>query len=375
MIKDRLEQIGSNPLKEIFYFRGEGTVNLAVGEPDFSPPTSVLDTLRELKGSEVHRYGDPQGLMALRSAILEFMDDAPDHFDEGNVVITCGATEALASSILAHFDPGDELLIPDPGFILFNALPTVFNITPITYPLHFDNGFEIDVNDLESMLTERTRGILLNYPSNPTGAVLGEDKVRAVLEFAEEHDLKVISDEVYHRFVYDADHSSPLSRYHGVIHVNSFSKTFALTGWRLGFTMAERELIDPIKIVHQYLVTSPSTILQHAAVQALTSSGNYLRSFVEEMRWRRDYAHQRLTEMGLDTLSPAGAFYAFPSVKDLGGDSLKISKHLIEHGVLTAPGVAFGPGGEGHIRISFAASRDSLEAGLDAMENGLRELR
>jgi aspartate aminotransferase len=271
-------------------------------------------------------------------------------------------------------DTGDEILYPDPGFVLYKPQIQLAGGVPISYPITKENGFVPRVEELNELITPKTKAIVVNSPSNPTGAVFEKDDVRKITDLAKEHNLLIISDEVYDRMLYDTAHYSFLGDYENVIFINSFSKIYAMTGWRLGYIISNPELIKGLLITHYHIMACPPSPFQHAVLATLNGPQDFVTDMVNEFKQRRDLIVSKLNEIpGVSCLEPRGAFYAFPSY-DFEMKSGDLAMDLARAGVICSPGTAFGPNGEGHLRFSYAASRDVIEKGIEIVAETLKSL-
>jgi len=342
-------------------------LNLAVGQPDFATPAHVVAEAKAAMDRGDTRYTHSLGITELRGAIAEKVVSAnliPAGHDW--IAVTVGAMEGLILSMLATLDPGDEVLVPDPGYTNFIGQVRLASGRAISYNVD-PPDFRIDVADLRRAVSERTRAILLCSPSNPTGGVLRRGNLEEIAEVAREHDLLVYSDETYEALVYDGvEHVSIGSlpnMAERTVSVFSFSKAYAMTGWRVGYVVAPPPLVERMNVLQEHLVSCASSISQHAALAALTGP----QDCVTEMRAAYDERRRFLVEAlkaipGFTCPKPAGAFYAFPDVRCLGGGSDAIADRLLhEARVATVPGTAFNSRGEGFLRIGYAASMDLLE--------------
>jgi aspartate aminotransferase len=360
-------------IRRMFDMAGSKAINLGLGEPDFQPPAHVLEAMKEALNGGYNKYGPTSGLRELRRALADrHSSRAPVR--EENVLVTTGATEALCLTMQTFIDQGDEVLVPDPGFVLFAPHVRLAGGRPVFYPLLEANGFLPRMEDLEALVTPRTRAIIVNTPSNPTGSVMGEREVEDIVELAEDHDLLLISDEVYDSIVYEKGHRSFLGRTEKLVYVNSFSKVFAMTGWRLGYLIAPEEFVTTMAKVHYFMVACPPTPAQYAVLAGLKTSENYVREMVEEFRRRRDHIVHRLNQIpGFKCLRPDGAFYAFPSY-EYAVTSEELALRLLKAGVICSPGSAFGERGEGHLRFSYANSVEMIDKAMDIVALASEEL-
>jgi aspartate aminotransferase len=352
----------------MFESAAPGAINLGLGEPDFNPPPVVVEALCEAVRNGQNKYGPSAGLPTLRDAIADRYSPHDPKTTRENVLVTSGGSEALVVAALTLYDPGDEVLVPNPGFVLYPPHARLAGATPVGYSLREEKGFLPDLSELESLVRPRTRALVVNSPSNPTGGVFPERLVQQLVDFAEEHHLAIISDEVYDEILYTSrPYPSFWGRSDRVVVVNSFSKMFAMTGWRLGYLLATRGVVAEANKIHYHLMACPSTPSQIAALKGLSAKPGEVRDMVAEFRARRDLIVRLLNRIpGVRCVSPSGAFYAFPRV-DWGVSSLEVAQSLLSRGVITTPGEAFGTLGEGHLRLSFANSRENIRRGLEIM--------
>ncbi len=346
-------------------------ISLGVGEPDFNtPPQVVEEGVRSLRSGRTH-YTSNYGTLELRRALSTHLDRmyGMSYDPESEICITVGASEALAAAMAAIIDPGDEVLLHEPSYVAY--LPAIlFNGgVPAFVATNAANGFALDPAELEAAITPRTKVIFLGYPCNPTGAVLDEATLRAVADIAARHDLLVVSDEIYDRLVYGGHRHVPIATLPGMrdrtITIGGFSKAYAMTGWRVGYVTAPRDILEGILKVHQYEIMSAPTTAQDAALVALKSAEPDVERMVHEYDRRRQMFVGGLNQIGLTAGDPKGAFYAFPSIKSTGLTSEEFSERLLyEHKVAVIPGSAFGPSGEGHVRATLATSYEDLEEAL-----------
>jgi aminotransferase len=346
-------------------------ISLGVGEPDFTtPPQIVEEGVRSLRTGRTH-YTSNFGTLELRRALASHLDRLyglafnPDN----EICITVGASEAVAATMAAIVDPGDEVVLHEPSYVAY--LPAIiFNGgTPLLVSTSDQNGFQLDPAAVEAAITPRTKVLFIGYPCNPTGAVLSEDVLRGLADIARRHDLVVVSDEIYDRLVYGGHRHLPIASLPGMrertVMIGGFSKAYAMTGWRVGYTCAPREILEGIVKVHQYQIMSAPTVAQDAAVVALKGAEQDVERMVGEYDRRRKMFVAGLNELGLPTVEPRGAFYAFPSIRPSGLSSEQFSERLLfEQKVAVIPGNAFGPSGEGHVRATLATSYEELEEAL-----------
>ncbi|MES2643460.1 MAG: aminotransferase class I/II-fold pyridoxal phosphate-dependent enzyme [Myxococcota bacterium] len=384
-VSTRARQMPMPPIRAIFEAasRMDDVVRLEVGEPDFGPPAWLREAHIDALRRDSSHYTSFSGLMALREAIAEKLEreNAVRRDPTTEVLVTAGATGALYQALQATVDPGDEVLLPSPGWPQYIASTQLAGGVPIFYPLHASEGFTPRVEDIARLITPRTRVLLLNSPGNPTGGVIDRARLEALAALACEHDLLVLSDEVYEHIRFDGhSHTSPASlpgMAERTITIHSASKTFAVTGWRIGFAAGPAAHIAPMTKIGLSTCTHPSTPAQMACVTAYRRSAEGdIAGMVATLRQRRDFLCDSLAAMpGIRCARPAGAFYVFANVEGTGLGSEAFSWHLLRAaGVATVPGVGFGPGGEGYVRLSFAASMGELERGVERIHRALTSL-
>ncbi|MGC9075879.1 MAG: pyridoxal phosphate-dependent aminotransferase [Conexivisphaera sp.] len=380
-ISGRLSSIKPSGVRELFDLAGRypDVVNLTLGEPDAATPANVRDAARRALEEGFTHYTPNAGLPELRRAISErYMREYGAHVDQEEVLVTQGGSQAILEAMAAVMDEGDSVLVPTPAFVGYAGAASLLGIRAIEVETSADGGFMPTVESLRAAADGRTRAIIVNSPGNPTGAVYSRRTIEEIISFAEERDLWIISDEVYEKFIYGAEFVSlssfdPDVRGRTII-VNSFSKTYAMTGWRLGYMIAPKSVVEAAVKFQMYDAVCPSSIAQRAAVEALRGPQDFTSSYVAEVGRRLDYAYSRLSSMrGVRVVRPRGAFYIFPRI-DLGMSSAELARALIqEERVAVVPGSAFGRGGEGHVRISLAASMDAIGKGLDGLERFLNK--
>ena len=350
-----------------------GCVRLTLGEPDFDTPVPIRAAAKDaLDAGETH-YIENSGTRALREKIAAFEREKNGlPYAAEDVVVTVGATEALFAALFGVLNPGDEVIVPTPAFVLYERV--IGLCRGVFVPLDTEpDGFQVRPARLEALITPRAKAIVLNSPNNPTGCVLDRESLEAVRAAAEEHDLFVICDDVYRRLCYEPGYHS-FAEYQTlrdrIIVVQSFSKPYAMTGWRMGYLMADAPVRERLELIHQFMVTSAPAPFQRACVAALDCDP---APMIAEYRARRDYALRRLTAMGLETPRPGGAFYAFPSIARFGLDSTAFCTRLLrEDGVAVTPGAAVGA--DGRIRVSYCCGMDALKEGLDRLERFVTRL-
>lgn len=356
-----------------------GVVSLTIGQPDFPTPAHVIEAAHLALDAGRTVYTANPGLPELRDAASAYAADKYGLHYRGSdeVIITIGASQALDIALRTILQPGDEVILPGPVYPGYEPLIRLCGGVPI----HADTrntGFKLTAEAIAPHLTDRTKAVIIGYPSNPTGRVMTRDELEAVSSLLRDRDLFIISDEIYSELTYDMPHISIASlsgmRDRTII-INGLSKSHSMTGWRIGFTLAPAEISRHMVKVHQYNVTCASSISQYAALAALTAGADDATPMREEYRKRRDFVHQRLEAMGIPLDKPEGAFYMFPSIRQFGLGSTEFALRLLdEYKVAVVPGNAFSDYGEGFIRLSYAYSQDVLNDGLDRLEAFVKKL-
>lgn len=363
-IKTTINNVDISGLRKMFDLAKSDSINLGLGEPDFNPPENIKEALRTAVESGYNKYGSSAGILPLREAIAEHTKKHRDDITADDVIITIGGTEALMITSQILFGEGDEVLVPDPGFVLYTPHVKLTGATPVFYPLLQKHGFVPEIETLKGLITDKTKAIYVNSPSNPTGGMFEKSDVEAITELARDNNLMVISDEVYEQIIYEGTHNSFLGDYDNVIQIHSFSKTYAMTGWRLGYIVTKADILKKLIVMHYHTVACPTSPFQHAALAALKGPQDAVQAMVAEFKTRRDLIVGELNAIdGFKCITPKGAFYAFPSFEfELKAGELAMK--LAENGLICTPGSAFGERGEGHLRLSYATSQDNIRKGM-----------
>jgi aminotransferase len=379
-VSRRVQSIPPSGIRKFFDIAAtmSDVISLGIGEPDFVTPEPILRAgIASLQRGDTH-YTSNSGIFELRQAISTHLERlyGVSYDPEHEIVITVGVSEALYLALNAVLDPGDEFIVPEPCFVSYTPEVALAGGMPVTVPTHVQDGFQVTGPAIESVVTPRTKGILIGYPNNPTGAVMSRERLLEVAGVAEKHDLVVISDEIYDQLVYGVEHicfaSLPGMR-ERTITLGGFSKDYAMTGWRIGYAAAPPDLLAAMRKIHQYTIMSAPTTAQVAALAALEAG----QPFVEEMRAeynrRRRLIVDGLNQLGLQTFDPHGAFYAFPSVAASGMDDETFAEKLLqEERVAVIPGRAFGPSGVGFVRCSYATAYEKIEQALERIGRFMR---
>jgi aspartate aminotransferase len=363
---ENVARIDTSGIRKIFEAAGSSSINLGLGQPDFDTPEHIKAAAIKAINEGFTGYTIGAGIPELREALsLKFKEENDFFVSPQEIIVTSGASEALSITLAALLNPGDEVLIANPGFVSYNALTEILNGKATSIPLEKD--FTMNPDTVLEKITPKTRVLIHNSPSNPTGAVTSREDIKALAEIAEDHNITIISDEVYEYFIYEGEHVSPASYSDNVITVNATSKSYAMTGWRLGYVAGRAEYIDQMLKVHQYMQACANSVAQKAAYAAVVGPKDSVNAMREEFRKRRDVLVKGINELGMECTFPKGAFYAFPKILD----SATVVSKLISNGVIVVPGIAFGSDGDGYMRISYSASMKSIEKALSIMSKVL----
>ncbi|MEF3330301.1 aminotransferase [Oceanobacillus oncorhynchi] len=374
-LSSRIQDIKPSGIRRFFDLASsmDNIISLGVGEPDFTTPWNI----REASISSMERgftaYSANAGVLELRQEITKYMDQRfeVDYDPETEVLVTVGASEAIDIGCRAILDPGDEVIIVEPGFVSYAPLVSMAGGVPVSVGTKIEDDFKVSAEQIRAVLTEKTKALMISFPNNPTGAVMLKEDLQEIATLAEEHDLIVFSDEIYAELSYDHKHVS-FAALDGMkertILISGFSKAFAMTGWRLGFVMAPSDLLAAMLKLHQYSLMCAPTMAQYGALEALKSGMDDVERMTQSYKQRRGFFVESFAEMGLACHMPGGAFYAFPSIKATGLSSEEFAEKLLyEEHVAVVPGDIFGAGGEGHIRCSYATSMENLQEATKRM--------
>jgi aspartate/methionine/tyrosine aminotransferase len=383
---DSLERLGTETAFEVLArakaieAQGKRMIHLQIGEPDFDTPAHIVEAAaKALRDGQTH-YCPAPGIPQLREACAAYLSRTRGlEIDAGRVLIAPGAKPFLFFGVLATCNPGDEVVYPNPGFPIYESVIKWSGATPVPLPLTEENGFAFTADDIAERLGPRTKLVILNSPANPTGGVVPREVNVAVAKLLANHDCYILTDEVYSEMVYDGEHDS-ISTHEGLLDrtilLDGFSKTFAMTGWRLGYAAMPPELVEPVTrlFINCHSCTPPA--FQHAGVAALTGPMDEVRAMLTEFRARRELVVAGLNDLpGVSCVNPAGAFYAFPNIKGTGLSARALQDQLLEEaGVAMLAGTAFGEYGEGYMRVSYANSQANIREALGAMRELLERV-
>jgi aminotransferase len=377
---DRVRDLKPSAIRKYFAIPADA-ISLGIGEPDFTTPKAALnEAIRSLVAGETH-YTANSGIVELREAISEYIDKlyGVKYDPDNEIIVTVGASEALFLAISTVLNPGDEMIVVTPCFVSYQAGIQLVGGKPVEVSCKLEDNFDLNVADVKAAITDKTRGILIGFPSNPTGAVASRESLQKLCDLAVKHDLAVISDEIYGRLIYDTNHvcfatlKGALDR---CMIVNGFSKSHAMTGFRVGYLCGPEHIMKQCYKIHQYLIMSAPTTAQRAGVVALRDCEADVENMRKEYNSRRRLLVETLNSFGLTTFEPKGAFYVFPQITSTGLTSEQFADRLLaEEKVALVPGSGFGKGGEGFVRISYATAYEKIEKALERIEKFVNKVR
>ncbi len=381
-LADRVDKVMPSQINEFFnlLLSEPNATSLCVGQPNFNTPTHISKVASDSILQGKNFYTSDNGMDELRSEISSLMKRKYNcEYNKDEILVTIGASEAIDLAIRTIVNPGDEVIVFDPVYDAYCPCIYLNDGIPVHVKLKEENEYKINAEDLESKITLKTKAIIINFPNNPTGAVMKKEELESVADLCIKNDLYVISDEIYSELTYETKHFSIASlpgMKERTILINGFSKAYAMTGFRIGFLCAPISMIEAMRKIHGYAIVSCPSMSQYAAIEALKNGDTDIESMKIDYNKRRQYAYKRLKEMGLDCFEPFGAFYLFPSIKEFGMDSFEFATVLFKQKKLSViPGTAFGEAGKYNIRISYTCSFDELVYGMDKLEDFIKELR
>jgi len=382
-LSDTIVQIKPSGIRKFFDIVSEmkDAISLGVGEPDFETPWHIRDEgIYSLEKGRTF-YTSNAGLKELKIEICNYLKRRYDlsYYYENEVLVTVGGSEAIDIAMRAMVNPGDEVLIPQPSYVSYEPCALLTGAKPVIINLKHENQFRLTAQELEEAITEKTKLLVLPFPNNPTGAIMERKDLEEIAEVIKKHDIFVISDEIYSELCYTDQHVS-IANIEGMqertILINGFSKSYAMTGWRLGYACGPKEIIEQMTKIHQFCIMCAPTTSQYAAVEALKNGDEDVQNMREAYNQRRRYLVHAFKEMGLECFEPFGAFYMFPCIKEFGMTSDEFAtRFLMEEKVAVVPGTAFGDCGEGFIRISYAYSLDNLKLAIGRLQHFVEKLR
>ena len=379
-ISQRVQRVPPSGIRYFFDIAAtmDDVISLGIGEPDFTSPASIRAAgVRSLEAGKT-AYTSNHGIFELREQISVYIKRlyGVEYDPATEVLITVGVSEGMYLAMTAIIDVGDEVIIPEPAYVSYAPEVVFADGCPVFIPTCAERGFQITPEEIEARMTPSTKAIMVGYPNNPTGAVLSRESMAGIAYLAEKYDLAIISDEIYDRLGYDIDHTNfaslPDMRERSII-LGGFSKSHAMTGWRLGWAVGPEAMIGAMAKIHQYTIMSAPTISQYGALQGLLDGDDDVLRMRDEYNRRRVLLYQGFNELGLSCVEPKGAFYAFPSIRTTGMDEFTFCEKLLEEEqVAVIPGTAFGPSGKGHIRACYATGYDQIEEALTRIERFLK---
>ena len=381
-LAQRIHDVPPSGIRRFFDIAAQmqDVVSLGIGEPDFVTPAHIreaaIDSIRAGKTA----YTSNSGLYELRQAIAAHIQTHTGvaYDPEEEILVTVGVSEALQQAMLALINPGDEVIIPEPCFVAYTACVIFAGGTPVMVPTHMADDFAVNPAAIAAAITPRTKAILIGYPNNPTGAVIDAVAMQAIVDIARQHDLVLLSDEIYDRLVYGVPHISAVSMAGArecTVLMGGFSKAYAMTGWRLGWLAAPADICGAVRKVHQYGIMSAPTAAQYAGLAALQHGEGDVQAMVAEYDSRRQVLLAGLRRIGFPTSEPKGAFYLFPQVSHLGLTSSDFCERLLQEAhVAIIPGDVFGASGAGHVRLCYAASMNNIETALERIDQFVRRI-
>jgi aminotransferase len=381
MIKKNVKEMPPSGIRKYFDLINEmeDVISLGVGEPDFVTPWNIAEAgIYSLEKGQTH-YSSNAGSIELREEISKYLTKYDLNYNpREEIIVTVGGSEGIDIALRALVGPGDEVIVPEPSFVAYKGCTAFTGATSKIINLKAENEFKLTAKELEESITEKTKVVIIAFPNNPTGAIMTKEELEPLVEVLKDKDIIVISDEIYSELSYDKPHASiasfPEMRDRTLV-VNGFSKSYAMTGWRLGYLCGNKVLIDEMKKIHQYAIMCSPTTSQFAAVEALQNSQDSVDKMVREYNRRRRILVDGFRKLGLECFEPLGAFYVFPSIKSTGLTSDEFcEKLLIQEKVLVVPGTAFGDCGEGYIRACYASSTENIIEALKRIERFIKQI-
>ena len=381
-LNNRIKDIPTSAIGELqeLCAASKDIIPLSIGEPDFDTPWHIREeAIYALKNNRTH-YTVSNGLYQLRQEIGNYLNRRFElEYSENEIMVTVGASEGVDIALRCLLNPGDEVIILKPAYVAYEPLITLSGGVCKTIELKEENDFKLTPEDLKKAITPKTKVLLINFPSNPTGGVMSKTDLDKIVPIIKEKNIFVLSDEIYAELTYDSRHVSIASYPEikdQVLLISGFSKAFAMTGWRLGYMCGNKELIDVFKSIRDYSIMGPATFVQYGGIEAMRGGDNDIEKMKLEFERRRNYVVSRLNEMGLKCVKPKGAFYCFPNISSTGLNGHDFSIRLVkEKGVAVVPGVAFGENGQNNIRISYASKMEDLKEALNRIEEFVNELK
>lgn len=375
-LAQRIHDVPPSGIRRFFDIAAQmhDVVSLGIGEPDFVTPDHIRQAAIDSITAGKTAYTSNSGLIELRRAVADHLQAkyGVQYDPEEEILITVGVSEALQQAMLSLINPGDEVIVPEPCFVAYTACVVFAGGVPVTVPTHAEDEFMVDPKAIEAAITPRTKAILIGYPNNPTGAVIDQARMQAIVDISRAHELVLLSDEIYDRLVYGVDHVCAAACEGArdlTVLMGGFSKAYAMTGWRLGWLAAPADICGAVRKVHQYGIMSAPTAAQYAGLAALLHGEADVQHMVNEYDQRRQVLVAGLRRIGLPTFEPRGAFYVFPDIRGTGLSSADFCERLLtEEHVAVIPGDVFGPSGAGFVRLCYASSMHNIETALERIE-------
>lgn len=384
----RLENLHTSGTRVVFSkcaelaAQGISVTSLTLGQPDFDTPQYIIDACKRALDEGKTRYTDGSGIEELKEAICQKLSKENDlHYTPAEISVTTGVAQGMFVALLSTLNPGDEVLVPDPVYLTYSEIPSIAGAVIKKYDLLEENNYQVDVEQIRSLITDKTKMLVIVSPSNPTGGVLSRVSLEAIAAIAKEHDLLVLSDEIYDRFVYDEQQelvsiaSLPGMKERSIV-LNGFSKSMAMTGWRLGYIAAPEYMIEPMNRLSFYMTAGATTFVQYAGVTGLLEEDGSIERMRQEFKHRRDYLVEEINKLQhFSCKKPEGAFYIFMNIKKTGMTADEFCAYAIDkYRLATIPGTAFGRNGEGYVRLSYASSMDVLQKAVSILRQIDQEL-
>jgi len=383
-LSNRTHEVEWSGIRIMFALADEipNVVNLGIGQPDFDTPEFIRDAAKQALDDGYTRYPPAKGFADLRQAIARKLKQENNIIadPDTDIYVAVGAMQVIFNSCLHLLNKGDEVILVDPGYDYYSQI-RLFGGVPVTVPAHESNLFKVNPADIKAAITDKTKLMIINTPSNPTGAIFDEEILRAIAQMALEHDLFVLSDEPYEHILFDGHQHISIGSFDGMaertISAFTLSKSYAMTGWRVGYTVAPPAVIDEMEKLMEHMVSGVTAVAQRAALTAIEAPPDCVQEMVKTYDKRRRIVYEGLNAVdGIKCLKPESTFYAFPNIKSFGLSSWDLAKYLVkEHKVAVVPGSIFGKGGEGYVRLSFAASIEQLKEGIARIQRGVEALK
>jgi aspartate/methionine/tyrosine aminotransferase len=356
-------------------------VNLGIGQPDFDTPEFIREAAKKAIDDGYTRYPPAKGFQDLREAIAEKLrtENKIIADPDSEIFVSVGAMQVIFNAILHLIDPGDEVIVIDPGYDYYSQI-RLFQGVPVSVPAYEKNGFKVNPSDIQAAITDKTKLIIINSPSNPTGALFDESILRKIASISQEHDIPVLSDEPYEHIIFDGKKHISIAAFEGMqdrcISAFTMSKSYAMTGWRVGYVAAPKPIIDEMEKLMEHMVSGVSAVAQRAALAAICGPQDCVAEMLKKYEKRREIVDRGLNAIdGISCILPESTFYSFPNVSRIGLSSWDLAKYLVrQHRVALVPGSIFGKNGEGYLRLSFAAGEEKLEEGISRMQAGVERL-